>query len=163
MLPELPIVAEPRFLFFSDALRERLLEPLVVSLEHRFAAKQLGDGRLLASDLSAAGDLTRDRERWRSNVKRSFEQLLPRLVHVPLPTLVEGVYDMTPDGQPILGRVRGRVWVAAGFSGHGFMIAPAVGRILADAVLKDREDEALRVLDPARFAEGRPVPEPQGV
>jgi glycine/D-amino acid oxidase-like deaminating enzyme len=163
LLPELPIRAEPRFLFLSDPLRERLLEPLVVSLERRFAAKQLGDGRLLASDLGAAGDPERDREHWRSNVKRSLEELLPRLVHVPLPTLVEGVYDMTPDAQPILGRVRDRVWVAAGFSGHGFMIAPAIGRILADAVLEDREDEALRVLDAARFAEGRPVPEPQAV
>jgi sarcosine oxidase subunit beta len=59
--------------------------------------------------------------------------------------------------------VRDRVWVAAGFSGHGFMHAPAVGRILAEAVLEGREDEALRILDPGRFAEGRLVPEPQVV
>jgi sarcosine oxidase subunit beta len=70
---------------------------------------------------------------------------------------------MTPDAQPILGRVRDRVWVAAGFSGHGFMLAPAVGRIVAEAVLEGREDEALRVLDPGRFAEGRLVPEAQTV
>jgi sarcosine oxidase subunit beta len=163
LLPELPIRPESRFLFFSEPLRERLLEPLVVSLERGFAAKQLGDGRLLASDLGALGDAARNRDRWRANVKRSLEELLPRLVHVPLPTLVEGVYDMTPDGQPILGRVRERVWVAAGFSGHGFMVAPAVGRILAEAVLEDREDEALRVLDPGRFAAGRLVPEPQAI
>jgi glycine/D-amino acid oxidase-like deaminating enzyme len=59
--------------------------------------------------------------------------------------------------------VRDRVWVAAGFSGHGFMQAPAVGRILAEAILDGREDEALRVLDAARFAENRLVPEPQVV
>jgi sarcosine oxidase, subunit beta len=163
LLPELPIRAESRFLFFSEPVHERLLDPLVVSLERRFAAKQLGDGRLLASDLGAVGAPETGRERWRGNVKRSLEELLPRLVHVALPTLVEGVYDMTPDGQPILGRVRDRVWVAAGFSGHGFMLAPAVGRILAEAVLEGREDEALRVLDPGRFAEGRLVPEPQAV
>ena len=56
LLPELPIRPEGRYLFFSDPMRERLLEPLVVSPEHRFAAKQLGDGRLLASDLGAVGD-----------------------------------------------------------------------------------------------------------
>ena len=50
--------------------------------------------------------------------------------------------------------------VAAGFSGHGFMIAPAVGRILADAV-EGRHDPILDLLDAARFAEGRPVHEPQ--
>jgi len=155
LLPELPIRPEPRFLFLSEPVRERLLEPLVVSPERGFAAKQLADGRLLASDLGS--------EPRRANVRRAVEELLPRLVHVALPHLVEGVYDVTPDHQAILGRVRDRVWVAAGFSGHGFMIAPAVGRILAEAVLDGPEDEALSVLDGERFAEGRQVPEPQVV
>ena len=52
--------------------------------------------------------------------------------------------------------------VAAGFSGHGFMIAPAVARILADAI-EGRRDPVLDVLDLARFEECRPVPEPQVV
>jgi sarcosine oxidase subunit beta len=146
LLPELPIRPEPRVLRLSDPIRERLLEPLVVSAERGFAAKQLADGRLLSS-----GD------------RAALDELLPRLVHVALPHRVEGAYDVTPDHQAILGRVRDRVWVAAGFSGHGFMQAPAVGRILAEAILDGREDEALRVLDAARFAENRLVPEPQVV
>src|SRR5262245_46391856 len=39
LLPELPIRAEPRSLFFSDRISERLLEPLVVSAERGLAAK----------------------------------------------------------------------------------------------------------------------------
>jgi sarcosine oxidase subunit beta len=160
LLPELPIRREERYLFFSDPIHERLLEPLVVSSERRFAAKQLGNGRLLASDLTARGDSTAAGDRWRAHVRHAFEELLPRLVFVPLSTLVGGSYDVTPDHQAILGRVRDRVWVAAGFSGHGFMIAPAVGRIIADSVVDGRDDPALMVLDAARFAEGRLVPEP---
>jgi sarcosine oxidase subunit beta len=159
LLPELPIHPEPRFLFFSEPIRERLLEPLVVSPERRFAAKQLGDGRVLASDLGAR----QGEDGGRANVRSAFEELLPQLVFVALPTLVEGAYDVTPDHQAILGRVRERVWVAAGFSGHGFMLAPAVGRIIAESVLDEREDPALGVLDAGRFAEGRLVPEPQVV
>jgi len=53
---DLPIEPEERFLFLSSPIRERLLEPLVVSAELRFAAKQLGNGRVLTSDLDAAGD-----------------------------------------------------------------------------------------------------------
>ena len=40
------------------------------------------------------------------------------------------------------------------------MIAPAVARILADAIL-DGDDEALGILDVSRFEEDRLVPEPQ--
>jgi sarcosine oxidase, subunit beta len=163
LLPELPIRPEARYLFFSDPIRERLLEPLVVSPERRFAAKQLGDGRLLASDLGALGDPGVQLDQWRANVRGAFEDLLPQLVFVPFPALVEGIYDVTPDHQAILGRVRDRVWVAAGFSGHGFMLAPAVGRIIAESVIDGREDPVLGVLDPGRFAEGRLVPEPQVV
>ena len=163
LLPELPIRPEERYLFFSEPMRERLLEPLVVSAERGFAAKQLADGRLLASDLTAAGSSEAHEHAWRTNVRRGIEALLPRLVFVPLPLLVGGVYDVTPDHQAILGQVRERVWVAAGFSGHGFMHAPAVGRIIADAVLDGREDEAIEVLGANRFAEGRLAPEPQVV
>jgi len=163
LLPELPIRPEARYLFFSEQIRERLLEPLVVSPERHFAAKQLGDGRLLASDLSARGDPQAERTRWRAHVQSSFDELLPRLVFVALPELVAGAYDVTPDHQAIIGRVRDRVWVAAGFSGHGFMLAPAVGRVIAEALLESRADPALSVLDPARFSEGRLVPEPQVV
>jgi sarcosine oxidase subunit beta len=154
LLPELPIRVEPRSLFFSERIQERLLEPLVVSAERGLAAKQLADGRLLASDLHAGS---------RASVRRGFEELLPRLVYVALPTLVEGLYDVTPDQQPILGRVRERVWVAAGFSGRGFMQAPAIGRIIADAVIGAETDPVLNVFDAGRFAEGRMVPEPSVV
>ena len=163
LLPELPIRREERYLFFSDPIGERLLEALVVSPERRFAAKQLGDGRLLASDLSARGEASAEMDGWRANLRRAFEELLPRLVFVPLPTLVSGSYDVTPDHQAIIGRVRDRVWVAAGFSGHGFMVAPAVGRIIADAVIDGREDPILTVLDAQRFSEGRLVLEPEVV
>jgi sarcosine oxidase subunit beta len=154
LLPELPITPEQRLLFFSEPLRERLLEPLVVSAEKGFAAKQLADGRLLASDTVTGS---------RANLQRGFAELLPRLVYVALPTLVEGLYDVTPDHQPILGRVRDRVWVASGFSGRGFMQAPAIGRIIAESVLGSGHDPALDVFDAERFAEGRLVPEPSVV
>jgi sarcosine oxidase subunit beta len=161
LLPELPIRPEARYLFFSEPIRERLLEPLVVSPERHFAAKQLGDGRLLASDLSALGDPQVEQAAWRATVRTSFEELLPQLVFVALPTLVDGFYDVTPDHQAILGRVRDRIWVAAGFSGRGFMLAPAVGRLIAESVVDGHEDAALSILDAERFAEGRLVPEPQ--
>ena len=83
-----------------------------------------------------------------------------RLEYVSFSLLVPGVYDVTPDHQPILGPVAEGLHVACGFSGHGFMIAPAVGRIVAGAVLGEHDD-VLDVLGADRFASGRLVPEPQ--
>jgi glycine/D-amino acid oxidase-like deaminating enzyme len=158
----LPIEPEERYVFLSDPIRERLLEPLLVSSERAFAAKQLADGRVLASDLSARGPES-NRERWRANVRREIERLLPRLAHVSLPMLVAGGYDVTPDHQPILGPISGHagLFVAAGFSGHGFMLAPAVARIVADAVMGEQPDPALAIFGADRFAANRLVPERQ--
>jgi len=54
-----------------------------------------------------------------------------------------GCYDVTPDWNPVISRtdVQGLV-VAAGFSGHGFKIAPAVGRLVADLVVDGHSSDA---------------------
>ena len=160
LLPELPIEREDRYLFFSEPINELLLEPLVVAPELSFAAKHLADGRVLASDLGARGGEKTGRDRWRATIRAATEQLLPQLQHVSYPLLVRGTYDVTPDHQPILGPIGDNVFVAAGFSGHGFMIAPAVARIIADVILGTR-DPVLDVLGVDRFAADRLVPEPQ--
>jgi glycine/D-amino acid oxidase-like deaminating enzyme len=46
-----------------------------------------------------------------------------------------GLYDMTPDAHPIIGRVADGVYAACGFSGHGFMQSPAAGRAVADEIV----------------------------
>jgi sarcosine oxidase, subunit beta len=160
LLPQLPIEREDRYLFYSDPIADRLLEPLIISAARRFAAKQLGNGRVLASDLGARGEES-GAAAWRASIRAGIEELVPLLTYVSFPLLVRGSYDVTPDHQPILGPVEESVFVAAGFSGHGFMIAPAVARIIADVIVDGERDDVLDVLDLARFAENRLVPEPQ--
>jgi sarcosine oxidase subunit beta len=84
------------------------------------------------------------------------DDLLPRLTYVSFSILVTGFYDVTPDNQPVLGTVEGLpgLYLAAGFSGHGFMLAPAVGRRIADAIAGAAPDEALEQFSYARFARG---------
>jgi glycine/D-amino acid oxidase-like deaminating enzyme len=68
-----------------------------------------------------------------------------------------GLMDVTPDAVPIIDRVEGRegLFVATGFSGHGFGIGPGAGRLMADIVAGDSP-----VVDPkpfrlARFARAK--------
>ena len=148
----LPIAPEARHLYLSEPIRERLLEPLVVAADLHLAAKQLANGRVLASDLGATdtADAT-----WRGRLT----ELLPILSYVTYPVLASGVYDLTPDRQPIVGEVDDGLWVAAGFSGHGFMLAPAIGMRLAAAVAGEPHDDLLEPFAPERFARGDLEPE----
>jgi glycine/D-amino acid oxidase-like deaminating enzyme len=69
-----------------------------------------------------------------------------------------GLYDVTPDRYPILGRVGpDGLFVAVGFSGHGFKMSPSVGRLMAEAVLGRGRDPMLDALAPTRFARGRRI------
>lgn len=160
----LPIEPEERHLFLSEPVHERLLEPLVVAPELHFAAKHLGTGRVLASDLGATGDPVEGAPRWRAGVRNGIRRLVPVLEYVDFTVLASGSYDVTPDRQPVLGPVPGHdgLHVAAGFSGHGFMIAPAVARIVAAGVVGE-PDPVLGTLDAGRFLDGRLVPESQVV
>ncbi len=48
------------------------------------------------------------------------------------------LYTMTPDEHFVLDRLPGApVWFGAGFSGHGFKFAPAIGRVLAEMCLEE--------------------------
>jgi sarcosine oxidase, subunit beta len=150
----LPIAAEARHLFLSEPHADRLLEPLVISGERHFAAKQLANGRVLASDLAAAGDPDSHREEWRRTVSDGIRELLPILSYVSFPILATGIYDLTPDHQPIVCAVPGAagLWVAAGYSGHGFMLAPPISRRLAAAIAGSPIDSMLAEFDLDRFA-----------
>ncbi len=69
-----------------------------------------------------------------------------------------GAYDVTPDSYPILDRFGpDGLFVAVGFSGHGFKLSPEVGRLLAEFVATGRRPEGLEGLQASRFEEGRPV------
>ncbi len=51
-----------------------------------------------------------------------------------------GLYDVTPDSQPVIDRIESLpgFYCAVGFSGHGFKISPAVGQIMSELVLEGR-------------------------
>jgi sarcosine oxidase subunit beta len=87
--------------------------------------------------------------------------LLPMLEYVSLPIAVEGFYDMTPDAQPIIDALDDGLWVAAGFSGHGFMVAPSTGRLVADGLGGRELPEWGGALRADRFAGGRKEREAQ--
>jgi glycine/D-amino acid oxidase-like deaminating enzyme len=89
---------------------------------------------------------------------------VPALADAGIVRGVTGVYDMTPDGRPMLGELPGLsgLVLAAGFSGTGFKISPAVGEAVAALVTGHRVAGSVDIgpFRPGRFAEGKPVTPP---
>jgi len=63
-----------------------------------------------------------------------------------------GIFGMVFDFVPVVGRVPGQdgLWVAGGYSGHGNVLGFASGRLVARAILGDR-DPLLEVFEPTRL------------
>lgn len=78
-------------------------------------------------------------ERYVELATEKFGARFPGLPAAGLSSSYAGCYDVTPDFNPVMSAtgVDG-LFVAAGFSGHGFKISPAVGELMADLVLSGR-------------------------
>jgi glycine/D-amino acid oxidase-like deaminating enzyme len=70
------------------------------------------------------------------------------------------LYDITPDWHAIMGPLPGveGLYCAAGTSGHGFKLGPAVGEMMADLIINGEKPEAdINMFSFNRFAEGEGV------
>lgn len=65
-----------------------------------------------------------------------------------------GLYDVSPDWQPVVGEIADGIFVDAGTSGHGFKLAPGLGRHVADLVAGEPTDPGLAQFHPRRFEAG---------
>jgi len=81
---------------------------------------------------------------------------LPALADASISHAWAGLYEMTRDGNPIIGPAAGvdGLFLINGFSGHGFQHSPAAGRILADVIAGRDPRFDLRPFAAERFAAG---------
>ncbi len=87
---------------------------------------------------------------------RSLTRAVPRLERVRVLRQWAGCYDLTPDGSPIVGRVPdpSNLTLACGFMGHGFMMAPVMGKLLGEHVHTGVTSELFAQWSLDRFARG---------
>ena len=127
----LPIRAERRRLAFTEPYAENVMLPLVIAPELEFAGKQLTYGVFYFGWLAERPE--DDDLVFMEKGLSGGARLLPLLEDISVRRILKGTYDNSPDSRPVLGAVPKRegLHLAVGFSGHGFMIAPAVAHILA--------------------------------
>lgn len=124
-----------------------------------YAGRQLmvgdtGDGEPLAAPDTRQGDVPLDHI---AEIGVKLGRRIPAFADAGLAHSWTGVYDVTPDWNPVLGPLPGidGLHVAFGFSGHGFKLSPMVGRIVAQSALGQVPDLPLAPYSIERFAQGR--------
>ena len=138
--PDLPMTIEDETTFHfrrrGDTLRLAMTEP-----QPRWTSEQVVDDALVA------------------DVRERLADRYPTAAGAPLVRAWAGLYDMTPDAHPLIGWAGDSMYVACGFSGHGFMQSPAVGNAVAHELLEREPPVDLSPYRLERFAEGAVFPE----
>jgi sarcosine oxidase subunit beta len=155
---ELPNRPYRREILATEPLKP-VLDPLVLSFHHNTYFAQTMRGEIIAG---TGGEEERPSEvhthslRFLQRTAKTLLRLAPQLGALKTLRQWSGLYDVTPDGKPILGEadeVEG-FYQLNGFSGHGFMFAPIATQLMAELILHGETSLPIDSLHPRRFEEG---------
>ena len=152
-----PVDPHKRHIFTTEAFALPSTPPFVVDLATTLYFHPEGDGLLLG--MSDHGDApTFDTGTDWSFLERIVAEAshrIPAIEQATIRTGWAGLYEVTPDNQAIIGEseLRG-LWLCCGFSGHGFMQAPAAGLLLAQRITGEPTEIDITTFSPQRFARG---------
>jgi sarcosine oxidase subunit beta len=164
---ELPVYSERHQILVTEAI-EQVLGPMVMSFSLNLYCQQVPHGGLLMGrgDEGEPRDL-RITSGWHflEEMAKTITGILPPLKNARMIRQWAGIYNITPDRQPILGPVDGveGYYLAVGFSGHGFMFGPATGVLIAESILGEETTLPIDMLHLNRFERGELIFEPSVV
>jgi sarcosine oxidase subunit beta len=163
---DLPITVHREAIVLLDPGAELGSVPVFSDLVSLQYIRPEGSGQLLFGNSDLAVLEPADPDRYSNRADQGFLDMavgkiahrFPGLEDAAVASTYAGCYDVTPDFNPVLSETPvGSLFVAAGFSGHGFKISPAVGRLVADLVVDGKSsdpDIPERDFRLGRFAEG---------
>ena len=150
--------------FITDAIPKLPEEfPFVIDFAQSLYFHREGSGLLtgMSNPNEKIGlDQSIDSE-WELKHIESSIQRMPLLGNSGIQARQAGLYEMTPDGHPIIGPtpVDG-FYLLRGFSGHGFMQGPICGKLMAEIIIDGEATTVdIRMLDYNRFTEKHLIPE----
>ncbi len=136
------------------------LKPLVADLSDGLYFSQSTRGEIvggIGNEYVAPGLDHESSHAFMGKYARSLVRSVPLLGSVKVLRQWAGCYDLTPDANPVVGPVDGveSFFQASGFMGHGFMMAPVVGKLLAQVIAQDASVPLFDRWNLRRFKEGK--------
>jgi sarcosine oxidase subunit beta len=162
LVPELPVRPLCRQLVDVGPVADLPADlPMTIEDETTFHFRRRGDTLRLAMTEPAPRWTDRQEvdaalvDDWRMRLAHRY----PRAAGAPVVRAWAGLYDMTPDAHPIIGWIGEGLYAACGFSGHGFMQSPAVGRAVAEELVRGESELDLSPYRLERFGRDAVFPE----
>ncbi len=164
---EVPIVDVPRHPLVTEPYLEAIKSALIIDWDtpgSPHITQNEHGSFILARDLedTPEASIYSQRADAFSHIAKPLVELLPFLAKINVVRYWMGYYDMTPDHHPIYGPLPPyeNLYIAAGFSGHGMMMGPVTGKLIASWILDRRPYiEIANNLTVERFKIGRLVKE----
>lgn len=135
---------------------EHILDPMIISFKTGIYFSQQKCGAIIGGigdpeeppSYNVEGSL-----KFMKRMTKTMIELVPAFGHLNVLRQWAGLYDVTPDAQPILGWTEGvdGFCQANGYSGHGFMIAPKVTELISELIVDGKTSMPIDDLNVKRF------------
>ena len=162
---DIPNFSERHEILITEPVEPGVCPPMLISFSGNFYIQQRPNGSMIGGcspeghpqdyGLGTSWNVL-------ETMSRSFVKLLPRARGIRVARQWSGLYNMTPDCQPILCEsddVKG-FFLSCGYSGHGFMFGPISGELLAQQILGQKPRIPIGMLHYKRFERGELLVEP---
>ncbi len=162
---DIPNYSERHEIIITEPVEPGVCPPMLMSFSGNYYLQQRPHGSIIGGcspeghpadyTLGATWDFL-------EHMSQVFTKLLPRAKGIRVVRQWSGLYNMTPDRQPIIceaENVKG-FYLSCGYSGHGFMFGPVTGEALAQHIVLGKSDIPIDMLHYRRFAEGKLLIEP---
>jgi len=153
---DIPVYSENHQILATEPI-EKMQGPMVMSFSKNIYCQQVPHGSFLMgrSDPNVEkGHQTHSSWQFLEEMAKTATHIMPKLGSLRVVRQWGGSYNMSPDRQPIIGgteAVKG-FYMACGFSGHGFMLAPMTGLLLSEIILNEPTTLDVATLGLGRFA-----------
>ena len=164
---ELPIFPERHQILISEPVAH-IMDPMVMSFHRHFYVQQTPHGSVIMGIGDPAEPVS-------FNIRSSWQylefnahlvtQTLPAFRNLRVVRQWAGLYDMSPDRNPIINEAKeaaGFITIA-GFSGHGFMVAPRTAILVANHLTGQEDSLDIKRFSADRYRTGELLLEPSVV
>jgi sarcosine oxidase subunit beta len=164
---DLPVYSERHQILVTEPV-EPMQDPMVMSFSLNMYCQQTPEGTFIMGrgDDNEPRDL-RTTSSWEfmDEMAKTVTSVLPPLGELRVIRQWAGLYNMTPDKQPVYGRVEevDNFFLSVGFSGHGFMFGPLTGIVISEMILGEEPSIDVSMLGIDRFEKGNLILEPSVV